>query len=224
MKLRLPNVMLAMIDRRDPEWSVRTLNYCTRNITFGAVVLWSFRRPKIPFSGDFHLIPQFTYQEQFRWFTDVWPTHVHTPFVLSIHLDGFILNPSKWRQEFLDYDFIGAPWPASWGHQYRVGNSGFSLRSQRFLQRTLAYRSQITLPEDLYISVNLRPTLEAEGIKFPSVELAAKFSQEHPIEEVKFDDTQIFGYHGWTHPVRKQLSEKIRDGYWDKHRWWRRLL
>ncbi len=37
-------------------------------------------------------------------------SYVATPFALVIQYDGFILNPDAWRDEFLDYDYIGAPW------------------------------------------------------------------------------------------------------------------
>ena len=31
-----------------------------------------------------------------------------TDFVLTIQHDGFILNPDAWRDDFFDYDYIGA--------------------------------------------------------------------------------------------------------------------
>ena len=30
---------------------------------------------------------------------------------LTIWTDGFIVHPEMWRDEFLKYDYIGAPWP-----------------------------------------------------------------------------------------------------------------
>ena len=30
---------------------------------------------------------------------------------MLIHSDGYVINPSAWRDDFLDYDYIGAPWP-----------------------------------------------------------------------------------------------------------------
>ena len=33
---------------------------------------------------------------------------VDTNFVLTIQHDGFIINPDAWRDDFLDYDYIGA--------------------------------------------------------------------------------------------------------------------
>lgn len=37
--------------------------------------------------------------------------YIETDFVMLVHYDGFIVHPELWRDEFLDYDYIGAPWP-----------------------------------------------------------------------------------------------------------------
>ena len=37
--------------------------------------------------------------------------HIRTPWVLLIQWDGYVVDPSAWRAEFLDYDYIGARWP-----------------------------------------------------------------------------------------------------------------
>ena len=55
--------------------------------------------------------------------------HVDTEFVLTIQHDGFIINPTAWRNDFFDYDYIGAPWPwraqgfvTPFGEHIAVGN------------------------------------------------------------------------------------------------------
>ena len=67
--------------------------------------------------------------------------HVVTDFVLTIQHDGFILNPDAWRDDFFDYDYIGAPWPwreqgfvTPFGEHIAVGNGGFSLRSKKLTE------------------------------------------------------------------------------------------
>lgn len=213
-----------MVDRFDPDWSARTLNFCCREMSFAKVALWSYEKPRVRFRGDFHHIPKFGYEEQFAWMSSEWPKHLTTDFVLSVHKDGFILNPRFWTDEFLQYDYLGAPWPAAWGHAYRVGNGGFTLRSRKFLQKMLEHSSRMTHPEDLYYAVTARPELESEGIRFAPVELAARFAVEHPIEEVPFDYNKVFGFHGWTHDYFKDLGFAIRDGKWDQRPWYRRLF
>ena len=39
--------------------------------------------------------------------------HIDTSHCLLVQPDGFVLFPEKWQNSWLDYDYIGAPWPAS---------------------------------------------------------------------------------------------------------------
>ena len=62
--------------------------------------------------------------------------HVETTHALLIHPDGYVIRPWLWNNDWLQYDYIGAPWrddPTAyldpWGKNQRVGNGGFSLRS-----------------------------------------------------------------------------------------------
>lgn len=58
---------------------------------------------------------------------------IETDFILNIQADGFVTNASKWTDDFLKYDYIGAPWKSPQGKNgARVGNSGFSLRSAQW--------------------------------------------------------------------------------------------
>jgi hypothetical protein len=77
--------------------------------------------------------------------------------VLVAQWDGFVWQHRMWDPAFLDYDYIGAPWPAhlTRGEQHRnhrVGNGGFSLRSRK-LQQFLAEdpRVEVTDNEDVVI-------------------------------------------------------------------------
>jgi hypothetical protein len=79
-----------------------------------------------------------------------------TPLIQGTHLlvmqwDSFIINPQYWNNSFLEYDYIGAPWP----HHPKtpVGNGGFSLRSKKLflaLQQPLFKKSH---PEDQSICI-----------------------------------------------------------------------
>ena len=67
--------------------------------------------------------------------------HVDTSHCLLVQPDGFVLFPDKWDDEWLKYDYIGAPWAYvedayidPFGRHWRVGNGGFSLRSKAFLK------------------------------------------------------------------------------------------
>jgi hypothetical protein len=133
-------------------------------------------------------------------------TYVDTPYALVIQYDGFILNPDAWRDEYLDYDYIGAPWEEEEGDI--VGNGGFSLRSKRLmelLQQDDAILDPNELdppdaPEDWYICVMIHDYLKARGIRFAPVELAKHFSFEGGSERDGITWTNQFGFHGlrWT--------------------------
>jgi hypothetical protein len=75
--------------------------------------------------------------------------HIDTEFVLTIQHDGFVVNQNSWDDSFFDYDYIGAPWPKDFfldedsiatqnkdndGESIRVGNGGFSFRTQKLLK------------------------------------------------------------------------------------------
>lgn len=117
--------------------------------------------------------------------------HFDTEHVLVCQYDGYIRDPKMWDAEFLQYDYIGAPWipDASFatgdGRPWTprpgptVGNGGFSLRS-RALQQFLAECPDLvdTGVEDVDISHNNRGAIEARGLKFAPHEVAMRFSWE----------------------------------------------
>lgn len=141
--------------------------------------------------------------------------YVETPHVLVVQYDGFILSPEAWSDEFLKYDYIGAPWliadwaiknfdvPAKLDGQFIVGNGGFSLRSKKLLSvcAKLATTGEMPKyhPEDMAIGIYYRQLMEENGIKFAPVNIAKKFSYEAFDDEEKAWDGQ-FGFHGldWT--------------------------
>ena len=140
---------------------------------------------------------------------------IDTEFCLIVQWDGFIINSEMWTDEFLNYDYIGAPWDHAISKN-RIGNGGFSLRSKRFLEASnkLTYKSNncewlydwqknyrdIT-PEDWFLCYENYEYMVNHNIKFPSVKLAATFAIEYPIPCHRFDKNDIstyksFGFHG----------------------------
>ncbi|OIN00743.1 hypothetical protein A9236_05900 [Polynucleobacter sp. QLW-P1DATA-2] len=119
------------------------------------------------------------------------PKYVREDHFLIIQWDGFPLFPQNWSDEFLKYDYIGAPLLDGW-----VGNGGFSLRSQRLIQALTRLGVGIDKsicrdqPEDEIICTKYRAQLEAEGIKFAPLEVAEKFSFQ--IGAVR---TNMLGFH-----------------------------
>lgn len=119
------------------------------------------------------------------------PDFISTPHVLVIQWDGFVLDPRRWDSAFLDFDYVGAPWP-QFGDRHDVGNGGFSLRSQRLLHACRAPAFQLAHPEDVAIGRLNRTYLEREhGIRFADRETAARFSFERELPS-----SPTFGFHG----------------------------
>ncbi|MEY3403813.1 MAG: hypothetical protein RLZZ86_3435, partial [Cyanobacteriota bacterium] len=155
---------------------------------------------------------------------------IDTEFCLVTQGDGFIINPQLWSEEFLNYDYIGAPWRKqshlvnSQGqtvdildlNKNRVGNGGFSLRSKKLLevcsQLDFDHIKTSSLSEDLIICHYFYDWFTAKSIKFAPLEVAIKFSFEQPIEELEnFSWENTFGFHGKPHviSVLNKLSQDL---------------
>jgi len=123
--------------------------------------------------------------------------YIDTNYCLIIQYDGYIINPDLWTDEFLNYDYIGAPW---WYESLNVGNGGFSLRSKRLLlsvkETISSYYVGALHPEDDIICRVLRPYLEDDyAIKFCNETLAKQFSFEPNRINSSFQN-DTFGFHG----------------------------
>lgn len=142
--------------------------------------------------------------------------YVDTEFALIIQYDGFVINPHSWRDEFLDYDYIGAPFAMPKddfsyrdinGKIFRVGNGGFSLRSKKLIE--LANKQKLEWKpfhgyynEDGFICAMNRHIYESHGCKFAPLDVAKYFSHESIIPEIL--GVTPFGFHGkfYNHYVR----------------------
>jgi len=121
---------------------------------------------------------------------------IKSDYCLIFQDDGFILNPHLWDDEFLDYDYIGAPWPLyiGWPKEgQQVGNGGFSLRSKNFLEVSSTLPTT-TANEDTYILNQNREHLDAHGVKIAPVEVARKFAVEFELDK-DHNISSCFGFH-----------------------------
>jgi hypothetical protein len=140
--------------------------------------------------------------------------HINTAHSLYIQWDGIANDSTKWTDDFLNYDYIGAVWP--WEQEGKnVGNGGFSLRSKRLLDACLDDKIQLTsernfTAEDTYIGINYREYLETTyGIKYAPTELARQFSFELG------EHTPSFGFHGiWN--IFNLMKDADMDYFMDK--------
>lgn len=121
--------------------------------------------------------------------------HATKDCIMAIQYDGMPTDPTKWQDEFLKYDYIGAPWP--WfPDSHKVGNGGFSLRSRKLTDLCLDDHIRI-IPgpsehqEDVHIGVLFKDWFLERGVTYAPVPLASQFSAELP--GGKFD---TYGFHG----------------------------
>lgn len=234
-KLKLPNVTIIGIDCVNVERLQEAMDVCEKEIEFGASKLLTSlptddkRFIKIPHLGSIEAYSDFCIRDL--------NDYIDTDFVLIVQHDGFILNPSSWSDDFLKYDYIGAPWnvtewssskfkiPVELIGQSIVGNGGFCIRSKRFLELSSRFFNEgkipVTQPEDTALCVWHRDLFEKEDMKYAPVEVAKRFSLEG--EELIFD--KQFGFHGfaWTridswvdkHPEYKIIAN-IYNRIWNR--------
>lgn len=191
----LPDVTLIGVDNQ-PERLQPAIDKCTKWIKFGDIV---------------KLHPDITSKEQYSEYciTELYK-HVKTSHMLICQHDGFINNWMAWDNNWLQYDYIGAPWWYNDGHD--VGNGGFSLRSKRLME-IVATDPNIKLkhPEDDVICRAYRSYLEKmHNIKFAPLEVAEKFSFEGYRQPNKILKDQ-FGVHGQN--PRKEIKKVSNEKY-----------
>lgn len=137
-------------------------------------------------------------------YTKLIPSIVTTDYAMYIHSDGFPVNKNVWDDEFLNYDYIGAPWPFHLEHE-NVGNGGFCIKSLKLHKSILKLDIDDYLlyeyPEDNIICRFYRKILEDDyQIKFAPEKLACKFSMEnsydYPKQSYNYWIGKSFGFHG----------------------------
>ena len=180
-KLQLPDVTLTCLTGKDFDIHKDAVDKSCEGMDFGGVkIVWD---EKIKSIDDWNKAIIYNLYK-----------YVDTSHALLIHPDGYVIHPELWNDEWLKYDFIGAPWPLpkddysyrdEEGEIQRVGNS-VSLRSKKLMElaSTRYWRSyQGNTNEDGFICCHNRKWLESEGCKFAPLEVAIHFSKEHEIPE-----------------------------------------
>ena len=182
-KINLPNVTLICMTNAKLAEHQRALDISSEKIKFGAVKL--IHRPDIDTIDKWNKAMVYELG-----------SYVETEFAIVIHHDGYIINPELWNPDWLNYDYIGSPFPLPTddfsyrdinGVIQRVGNS-VGLRSKKLMDLP----SKIGMEwksfhgfynEDGFISVNMRHVFEEHGCKFAPLDVAVHFGREHDIPE-----------------------------------------
>lgn len=198
MKLHLPDVTLVAVDTICHELAGLAILDCLNAVQFGAVHIYSdspapFARLGLDDAVS-HVAP-FTSVDAVMahlWY-DV-PCRIESSHALIIQWDSGIVSPTQWSDEFLSYDYVGAPW--GWHRDtHEVGNGGFSLRSRRLMQYVSDHRDKFPIghPEDDFLCRRYRLELERAGFRWAPTDVALRFA----FERTGFSGlNRHFGYHG----------------------------
>jgi predicted O-methyltransferase YrrM len=212
MKLHLPDVTLVMIDTQCHELARLAMEDSLRDVEFGDAIIFSdepinvagTRWIKVP------KWPNIAECSHFMWYE--LPDHIRTKWAINIQWDSWIVDVNCWTDEFLQYDYVGAPW---WydDDKLNVGN-GCALRSQSLMHFLQANKERFPLSlsqEDHLIGRVYRPALEQAGFKWAPETLASQFSIECTRPS---DDSRHFMFHdSFNFPFAlkgERLAERVR--------------
>lgn len=214
--IELDSVTLVSVSSVNIRRTIAALRISMKEFKFGRVVLVTHKVPRfLDPAIEVVLVPKVASIDHYNRLViyslgDI----IETSHCLLVQADGYVLNPRVWTPDFLNYDYIGAPWPISnesyidpFGNHIRVGNGGFSLRSKRLLDVPKQYNVEWNVngdpfynhfgynlnSEDGIVCVHNRHVYEAAGCNFAPVDVAAKFSVEI-IHSESFEGP-TFGFH-----------------------------
>ncbi len=222
-KIKLKDVTLLAASSVNIDHTQDALMISSYNLDFSSIKLLSPSRPKNIFSSiEYVQIPNIDLKDYNKLILNELYKYFDTSHCLIVQSDAFIINSEMWTDEFLDYDYIGAPWTEKIKpnnkltldlKKNRVGNGGFSLRSKKLTNITKNYKyKDMNFPvaqEDVIICYYLYDELKKKDINFAPINLAAKFSVEDPRTNEKFgiNDKNVFGFHG------KHLQKYFKENF-----------
>ena len=129
-------------------------------------------------------------------------------FCLNVQHDSTVISTQRWKNEFLNYDYIAAPWPMHiiqssdmvagriQNIRNTVGNGGFSLRTRKYVEES-AKLEWLHKNEDLNTCIFNYDQMIDKGIKFAPKELACEFSVEHPLPYKDYNRDFLFTYNSF---------------------------
>lgn len=186
-KLDLSKVTLVAVGSTKIEETIKAIDICLNSAKFFDVYFFSDQiNPYHRVCNKMHSIRDYD-----NFIIHELPKFIESEFCLTIHWDGFIVNPKAWMDEFYDYDYIGAPWP--WMN-YICGNGGFCLKSKKFLNiqnKIIPKEFIITRPDDVVLCVDYRSQMIFHGCKYAPRKISQKFSTEYG----GYKNYNSFGFH-----------------------------
>lgn len=228
-KIGLENITAVSINCVNAQEGINALLYSAKNIQFKELILFTHEEISHP---DIRVvkIDKLASVDQYNDFVlrlNDYYDILDSDYTLIVQDDGFVTSPELWRNDFLQYDYIGAPWPSerSWvekqfNQQYmkpgfnQVGNGGFSLRSRKFLELSAHFISCEGAGEDTFLCHRHYGYMLQNGINFAPVEVAKQFSWENNIDDWQnpgvLDELKHFGFHGKNFSNSQEII-KLKD-------------
>jgi hypothetical protein len=224
LKLKLPDVTYVMQETQAHELALLAIKACVEKVDFAEVLIFTDR--PLEFSPlthvcDHRIITVENWQSKLDWCRFNWfgvPQEVKTSHMLLCQWDAWVWDVDMWRDEFLQYDLVGAPW---WYESKNVGNTGFCLKSSRLARYVYNNRDKypcIKAIEDDLLCRTYRPMLEEKGFLWAPERVAYDFAYEGCValdgsgtkraKEMLNRHARHFGFHG-TFNFRHVLD---RDG------------
>lgn len=195
--LDLSNIILVAFGSTKTQETIKAIEYCQKLASFYDTIYFTDKH--IDHTNIKHIITRnipsikdyqkFIVNESPELILTSIPNDFNGHF-LCINWDGFIVNPDAWKNEFLEYDYIGAPWP--WFNN-AVGNGGFCLKSKKFLetQQRICQNFSVINNEDVELCLRLKEQFEYYGCKYATSHIGYRFSTE--VGDI--EKNQSFGFH-----------------------------
>jgi hypothetical protein len=191
--LELPDVTLIFYEVKAHDMLPLALRQIIEKVQFAEIHVYSDINPSLRCVQWFPADPSGDMTECTRMVWHEIHKSVKTSHFLIAQWDSGIIDPGLWSDDFLSFDYIGAPWP--WRHgKENVGCGGFSLRSVALNQYLTEHQEEfpLVLVEDDVLCRQYRPRLEAAGFKWAPKEIAKKFA----FERGTLGPEKSFGFHG----------------------------
>lgn len=209
-KVQVPDVTIIAVDCTDRITNtIKSLIEGCKIINFGEVKLVSHKKPDI-------LLPDFVKFEECKKINNInefnnfmffeLGDYFSTSHCLYVQDHARILNPELWNNDWLNYDYVGAPWPYTHDsyichntkEHVRVGNGGFSIRSHKLQSLPKVFNLELKQEQGWYnedgnFCVYHRKFMLEHGIKYAPLNVAKYFSYETSLLENA--DIKTFGYH-----------------------------
>ena len=112
--LKLNQVTLFCVDTRTPDLSIWAMQQCLQKAHFKEAILVTDTTQIIHTPDYIRIIeapPIFSIEDYSTYLQSDLSSYIQGTHMLVMQWDSFIVNPHLWTDQFLEYDYIGAPWP-----------------------------------------------------------------------------------------------------------------